>query len=89
MNASPKTATQRSLERLERIRQRGGKVLNIRVSQSALRHLESLKARYGCTMQDVIEGMLLGTIAPNPLGLSADERVLLAANEPDRRSVPR
>lgn len=72
----PLTPTERSLARLARIRERGGKVLNIRVCAGALQRLEALKAAHGCTMQDVIEGLLLGNIQPNRSGLSPDEREL-------------
>lgn len=67
------TATERSLARLARIRERGGKVLSIRVSAGALARLSELKAAHACTMQDVIEGLLLGNVKPNPLGLSPAE----------------
>ena len=73
------TATERSLARLARIRERGGKVLNIRVGAGALRQLEALKAAHNCTMQDVVEGLLLGNISPNRCGLSPDERIAAKA----------
>lgn len=69
------TATERSLARLARIRERGGKVLNIRVGAGALQQLEALKAAHSCTMQEVVEGLLLGNIRPNAMGLSPEERV--------------
>lgn len=73
------TATERSLARLARIRERGGKVLNIRVGAGALQQLEALKAAHSCTMQEVVEGLLLGNIRPNAMGLSPEERVAARA----------
>lgn len=67
------TPTERSLARLARIRERGGKVLNIRVSANALQRLQALASAHDCTMQDVVEGLLLGTVQPNPDRLSPAE----------------
>ena len=70
------TATERSLRRLARIRDRGGKVVAIRLGAGALAHLDALQRKHGCTRQDVIEGLLVGNITPNPDGLGPAERAL-------------
>jgi len=74
-----RTATERSLARLQRIRERGGAVLNIRVGADALERLRTLAANHDCTLQDVVEGLLVGAVQANPERLSPSERQAVAA----------
>lgn len=56
-----------------RARASGQHMVTARLGSTAYDRLRDLCKKHDCTVRDVIEGFLFGTIKPNPLGFSAPE----------------
>lgn len=71
MSGKAKPEQRRAYE--QRARTRGNGMVTVRLSPGANRMLQAICEQYQCTSRDVVEGLLLGTVKPNPLRLSESE----------------